>query len=57
MEEDANQQVTAGAFPDRKRITGSQERKLWRQALRANEAASGAKALQSPVVRGLASNR
>ena len=36
MEEDANQQVTAGASSDRKRLTGSQERKQRRQVLFAN---------------------
>ena len=49
MEEDANQQATAGTSSDRKRLTGSQKRRLRRPALRANEAASGATALQSPV--------
>ena len=48
-EEDANQQVTAGTSSDRKRLTGSQKRKLRRQALRANEAACSAASLQSPV--------
>ena len=57
MEEDANQQATAGASSDRKRLTGSQKRKLRRQALHVNEAASGATALQSPVARGVAPKR
>ena len=48
MEEDAYQQATAGASSDRKRLTGSQKRKLRRQALRVNEAASGATVAQSP---------
>ena len=56
MEEDSNQQTTAGSYSDRKRLTGSQKRKLRRQALRANEAAGGATALQSPVAREPASN-
>ena len=46
-EDDANQQATAGASSDRKRLTGSQKRKLRRQALRVNEATSGATAAQS----------
>ena len=46
MDEDANQQATAGASSDRKRITGSQKRKLRRQALHANEAPSDATDLQ-----------
>ena len=44
MEENANQQATAGASFDRKRLTVSQKRKLRRQALRVNEAASSAAA-------------
>ena len=48
MEEHVNQQATAGASSDRKRLTGSQKRKLRWQALRLNEAASGAAAAQSP---------
>ena len=51
MEKGANQQVTAGTSFDRKRLTGSQKRKLRRQALRANEAACRAAALQSPAAR------
>ena len=44
MEEDVNQQATAGSSSDRKRLTGSQKRKLRWLALRTNEAASGAAA-------------
>ena len=47
MEEDANQEATPGASFDRKRLTGSQIRKLRRQSLRVNEDASGAAAIQS----------
>ena len=57
MKEDANQQATAGASSDRKRFTGSQMRKLRRQALRVNEAASGAAAAQSPVAGRVAPKR
>ena len=57
MEEDANQQATAGASSDMKRLTESQKTKLRQQALRENEAASGATALQSPVARGVARKR
>ena len=57
MEEDANQQVTAGTSSDRKRLTGSQKRKLRRQALRANEAACSTAALQSPVASTVAPKR
>ena len=42
MEEDANQQVTFGTSSDRKRLTGSEKRKLLWQALLANEAACSA---------------
>ena len=52
MEEDANQQATAGTSSDRKGLSGSQKRKLRRQALRANEEASGAAAAQSPEAAG-----
>ena len=57
MEEDGNQQVTAGTSSDRKRFTGSQKRKLRRQALRANEANCSAVALQSPVASTVAPKR
>ena len=57
MDEDANQQITAGSFSDRKRLTGSQKRKLRRQALRVNEAASGAAAAQSPEAGRVAPRR
>ena len=46
-EKDANQQATAGAFSDRKRLTGSQKRKQRQRALRVNEVASAAAAAQS----------
>ena len=57
MVDDTNQQATAGASTDRKRLIAFQKRKLRRQALRANEAASSATALQSPVVRAVARKR
>ena len=57
MEKDANQQVTVGASSDIKRLTGSQKRKLRRQALRANEAACSAAALQSAVASTVAPKR
>ena len=57
MVEDTNQQTTAGASFDRKRLIGSQKRKLRRQALDANEGASSATALQSPVSREVAPKR
>ena len=57
IEEDANQQATAGASSDRKKLTGSQKRKQRRQALRANKATSGATAFQSPVASGVAAKR
>ena len=57
MEEDTDQQATAGVPSVRKGIIRSQKRKLWRQALRANEAASGATALQSPVARRVGPKR
>ena len=47
----------AGTSSDRKRLTGSQKRKLRRQSLRANEAACSAAALQSPVVSTMAPKR
>ena len=57
MEEDGNQQATTGASSGRKRLTGSQKRKLRRQAFRANEAASGAAAAQSPEASRVAPKR
>ena len=42
---------------NRKRLTGSQKRKLRRQALRENEACSGTISLQSPVARGVTPKR
>ena len=57
MEEDANLLITAGTSSNRKRLTWTQKRKLRRQALRANEAASGATALESPVASRLAPKR
>ena len=57
MVEDRNEQATAAASSDRKRLTGSQKRKLRRQGFCANEAASSATALQSPVSRAMAPKR
>ena len=57
IKEDANHQATAGASSERKRLIRSQKRKLRRQALRANEAASNAIAPKSPMVSRVGPNR